>query len=59
MDVLLAQDAKMDPMMPLDIVPNYRGLTPLKLAAKKGNMVVSDACSWKRSLTAEALCVSP
>lgn len=38
-DLLLAKDDKMDPTMPLDKIPNYKGLTPFKLAAKKGNMV--------------------
>ncbi|KAF4088354.1 hypothetical protein AMELA_G00082100 [Ameiurus melas] len=39
MDMLLAQDAELEPSLPLDMVPNYRGLTPFKLAAKKGNVV--------------------
>lgn len=39
-DMLLALDAELEPTLPLDMVPNYRGLTPFKLAAKKGNVVV-------------------
>ncbi|KAK2855092.1 hypothetical protein Q7C36_006961 [Tachysurus vachellii] len=39
MDMLLNVDAELDSTMPLDMVPNYRGLTPFKLAAKKGNVV--------------------
>lgn len=42
MDMLLALDAELEPTVPLDMVPNYRGLTPFKLAAKKGNVVVRD-----------------
>uniref|UniRef100_A0A8C1UXI3 Transient receptor potential cation channel, subfamily V, member 6 n=1 Tax=Cyprinus carpio TaxID=7962 RepID=A0A8C1UXI3_CYPCA len=38
-DVLMSQDADLDPAIPLDMVPNYRGLTPFKLAAKEGNLV--------------------
>ncbi|KAM6968297.1 transient receptor potential cation channel subfamily V member 6 [Aplochiton taeniatus] len=40
MDLLLTHDAKLDYPMPLDKLPNYRGLTPFKLAAKEGNTVV-------------------
>ncbi|KAF5904452.1 transient receptor potential cation channel subfamily V member 6-like, partial [Clarias magur] len=39
MDMLLALDAKREPTVPLDMVPNYKGLTTLKLAAKQGNVV--------------------
>ncbi|XP_072536668.1 transient receptor potential cation channel subfamily V member 6 [Salminus brasiliensis] len=39
LDLLMARDAEMDPAVPLDMIPNYRGLTPFKLAAKKGNVV--------------------
>lgn len=38
-DLLLCRDAKLDPTIPLDMLPNYRGLTPFKLAAKEGNTV--------------------
>ena len=40
-DLLLSRDAEMDPIIALDMVPNYRGITPFKLAAKEGNVVVS------------------
>jgi len=39
-DILLSRDADLDPPIPLDMIPNYRGLTPFKLAAKEGNFVV-------------------
>ncbi|ROI36424.1 Transient receptor potential cation channel subfamily V member 5 [Anabarilius grahami] len=38
-DILMTQDADLDPTIPLDMIPNYRGLTPFKLAAKEGNLV--------------------
>lgn len=37
----MARDAELDQQVPLDMVPNSRGLTPFKLAAKEGNTVVS------------------
>lgn len=40
-DLIMARDAELDQSLPLDMVPNYRGLTPFKLAAKEGNIVVS------------------
>lgn len=39
-DILMARDAEVDTTLPLDMIPNYRGLTPFKLAAKEGNLVV-------------------
>lgn len=40
LDLLLAHDVELDQAVPLDMVTNYRGLTPFKLAAKEGNLVV-------------------
>ncbi|KAG9344923.1 hypothetical protein JZ751_009463 [Albula glossodonta] len=40
LDLLLARDSEMDLSVPLDMLPNYRGLTTFKLAAKEGNVVV-------------------
>lgn len=45
-DLIMARDAELDQSVPLDMVPNYRGLTPFKLAAKEGNIVVSEV--WWR-----------
>ncbi|CAB1334463.1 unnamed protein product [Coregonus sp. 'balchen'] len=39
LDLLLARDVELDQAVPLDMVTNYRGLTPFKLAAKEGNLV--------------------
>ncbi|KAA0703136.1 Transient receptor potential cation channel subfamily V member 6 [Triplophysa tibetana] len=39
-DILMARDAEMEPTLPLDMIPNYKGLTSFKLAAKEGNLVV-------------------
>uniref|UniRef100_A0A8C7W0A0 Transient receptor potential cation channel, subfamily V, member 6 n=1 Tax=Oncorhynchus mykiss TaxID=8022 RepID=A0A8C7W0A0_ONCMY len=39
LDLLLARDIELDQAVPLDMVPNYHGLTPFKLAAKEGNLV--------------------
>lgn len=41
MDLIMTRDMELDQALPLDLVPNYRGLTPFKLAAKEGNTVVS------------------
>ncbi|XP_073728124.1 transient receptor potential cation channel subfamily V member 6 [Misgurnus anguillicaudatus] len=38
-DMLMMRDAEMDHAVPLDMIPNYRGHTPFKLAAKEGNLV--------------------
>lgn len=41
-DLIMARDAELDQSVSLDMVPNSRGLTPFKLAAKEGNSVVSE-----------------
>ncbi|XP_018591263.1 transient receptor potential cation channel subfamily V member 6 isoform X2 [Scleropages formosus] len=40
MEMLLAKDAEAERDIPLDLIPNYRGLTLFKLAAKEGNLEV-------------------
>ena len=40
MDLILARDVELDHAQPLDMVPNYKELTPFKMAAKEGNVVV-------------------
>lgn len=40
-DLIMAHDAELDQSVPLDMVANFRGLTPFKLAAREGNIVVS------------------
>lgn len=42
-DLIMARDSELDQSVSLDMVPNFRGLTPFKLAAKEGNIVVSAA----------------
>ncbi|XP_034553129.1 transient receptor potential cation channel subfamily V member 6 [Notolabrus celidotus] len=39
-ELIMTRDAELDQSVPLDMVPNFRGLTPFKLAAKEGNIVV-------------------
>ena len=41
LDLIMARDAELDQPVPIDMMPNNRGLTTFKLAAKKGNTVVS------------------
>ncbi|KAK5922139.1 hypothetical protein CgunFtcFv8_019432 [Champsocephalus gunnari] len=38
-ELIMTRDAELDQLLPLDMVPNYRGLTPFKLAAREGNTV--------------------
>ncbi|MEQ2244545.1 hypothetical protein ILYODFUR_018168 [Ilyodon furcidens] len=47
-DLILTRDAELDQSVPLDMVPNNRGLTPFKLAAKEGNIVVFQHLVEKR-----------
>ncbi|XP_068178930.1 transient receptor potential cation channel subfamily V member 6 [Antennarius striatus] len=49
-DLILTRDAELDQSVPLDMVPNYRGLTPFKLAAKEGNIVAFQHLVNKRRL---------
>ncbi|KAJ8005149.1 hypothetical protein DPEC_G00143650 [Dallia pectoralis] len=39
MDWLLSRDLKTDHAVPLDMLPNFNGITCIKMAAKKGNLV--------------------
>ncbi|XP_038567113.1 transient receptor potential cation channel subfamily V member 5-like isoform X2 [Micropterus salmoides] len=47
-DLIMARDAELDQSVSLDMVPNYRGLTPFKLAAKEGNIEVFEHLVNKR-----------
>ncbi|XP_061530442.1 transient receptor potential cation channel subfamily V member 6 isoform X2 [Phycodurus eques] len=49
-DLIMARDAELDQPVPLDMVPNSRGLTPFKLAAKEGNTVAFQHLVSKRRL---------
>ncbi|XP_077431825.1 transient receptor potential cation channel subfamily V member 6 isoform X2 [Vanacampus margaritifer] len=49
-DLIMARDSEMDQSVPLDMVPNSRGLTPFKLAAKEGNTVAFQHLVNKRRL---------
>ncbi|XP_037129116.1 transient receptor potential cation channel subfamily V member 6 [Syngnathus acus] len=49
-DLIMARDAELDQSVPLDMVPNSRGLTPFKLAAKEGNTVAFQHLVNKRRL---------
>uniref|UniRef100_A0A4W6D8Q8 Transient receptor potential cation channel, subfamily V, member 6 n=1 Tax=Lates calcarifer TaxID=8187 RepID=A0A4W6D8Q8_LATCA len=49
-DLIMARDAELDQSIPLDMVPNYRGLTPFKLAAKEGNTVAFQHLVNKRRI---------
>uniref|UniRef100_A0A4W6D9U4 Transient receptor potential cation channel, subfamily V, member 6 n=1 Tax=Lates calcarifer TaxID=8187 RepID=A0A4W6D9U4_LATCA len=47
-DLIMARDAELDQSIPLDMVPNYRGLTPFKLAAKEGNTAFQHLVNKRR-----------
>ncbi|XP_054637154.1 transient receptor potential cation channel subfamily V member 6 isoform X4 [Dunckerocampus dactyliophorus] len=49
-DLIMARDAELDQSVPLDMVANYRGFTPFKLAAKEGNIVAFQHLVNKRRL---------
>uniref|UniRef100_A0A3Q3KVG6 Transient receptor potential cation channel, subfamily V, member 6 n=1 Tax=Mastacembelus armatus TaxID=205130 RepID=A0A3Q3KVG6_9TELE len=49
-DLIMAQDAELNEEVPLDMVHNIRGLTPFKLAAKEGNIVVFQHLVNKRRI---------
>ncbi|KAK7886933.1 hypothetical protein WMY93_026554 [Mugilogobius chulae] len=50
MDLIMSRDAELDHPLPLDMVPNYRGLTTFKLAAKEGNTVAFQHLVNKRKI---------
>lgn len=54
-DLIMARDAELDQSVSLDMVPNFRGLTPFKLAAKEGNIVVSGAQQPNRVATQNSI----
>uniref|UniRef100_A0A665W7S9 Transient receptor potential cation channel, subfamily V, member 6 n=1 Tax=Echeneis naucrates TaxID=173247 RepID=A0A665W7S9_ECHNA len=47
-DLIMARDLELDQSLPLDMVPNYRGLTPFKLAAKEGNTAFQHLVNKRR-----------
>ncbi|CAJ1062457.1 transient receptor potential cation channel subfamily V member 6 [Xyrichtys novacula] len=49
-DLIMTRDAELDQSVPLDMVPNFRGLTPFKLAAKEGNIVAFQHLVNKRKV---------
>ncbi|KAM8847137.1 transient receptor potential cation channel subfamily V member 6 [Synchiropus picturatus] len=49
-DLIMSRDAELDQSVPLDMVPNFRALTPFKLAAKEGNIVAFQHLVNKRRL---------
>ncbi|KAM9798137.1 transient receptor potential cation channel subfamily V member 6 [Neosynchiropus ocellatus] len=49
-DLIMSRDAELDQSVPLDMVPNFRALTPFKLAAKEGNTVAFQHLVNKRRL---------
>uniref|UniRef100_A0A7N6BHP9 Ion transport domain-containing protein n=1 Tax=Anabas testudineus TaxID=64144 RepID=A0A7N6BHP9_ANATE len=48
MDLIMARDGEMDQSVPLDMVPNFRGLTPFKMAAKEGNTAFQHLVNKRR-----------
>uniref|UniRef100_A0A3Q3KGL5 Uncharacterized protein n=1 Tax=Monopterus albus TaxID=43700 RepID=A0A3Q3KGL5_MONAL len=58
-NLIMARDAELQEPVPLDMVPNLRGLTPMKVAAKKGNiMVFEDIVNRRRKLQWSLGCFS-
>uniref|UniRef100_A0A3Q3KRR3 Uncharacterized protein n=1 Tax=Monopterus albus TaxID=43700 RepID=A0A3Q3KRR3_MONAL len=49
-DLIMTRDAELQEPVPLDMVPNLQGLTPMKVAAKKGNIMVFRHLVNKRRL---------
>ncbi|KAF3700623.1 Transient receptor potential cation channel subfamily V member 5 [Channa argus] len=50
-DLIMEYDAESEHSVPLDMVPNFRGLTPFKLAAKEGNVVAFQHLVNRRQVT--------